>query len=150
MALGGDWLKARLKDICTKRLEELAEERDRLAEEEAAERKREDEKRAYEGSVHSFFRKKGDRFVVEFNKGHEDRPFWTISFEEAWERDRFWDWMAWQLHRYDELSAFLNANPRLELERKLLREMLLTEKTIKKQGLGAGGRRPLRFWRGEL
>ncbi len=37
----------------------------------------------------------------------------------------------------------------LQLERRLLREMQETEIRIKRAGLSAGGRRPLRFYRGE-
>jgi hypothetical protein len=37
-----------------------------------------------------------------------------------------------------------------EVGRELLYEMLTTEQAVKKRGLGAGGRRPLLFWRGDL
>lgn len=87
------------------------------------------------------------RFAVTREYGSDDDEFWLIKFDEAWERDRFWDWFKWQTNRFAE---FMKDGDRLDLERKLLREMLVTEQAVKKQELGAGGRRRLRFGRGEV
>jgi hypothetical protein len=82
--------------------------------------------------------------------GTDDGRFWSIAFDEAWERDRFWDWFSWQTERFQEFADHMKDGDRLDLERKLLKEMIVTEQAVKKQGPGAGGRRPLRFWRGEV
>lgn len=88
--------------------------------------------------------------VVEMRRGVLSAPFLKLHFGAEWERDRFWDWFAWQSHRHDEIEAKvaeLGAEP---VRRELLYEMLTTEQAVKKRGLGAGGRRPLLFWRGDL
>lgn len=100
--------------------------------------------------ITAYYRMLKKRFAVTLEYGSDDDAFWSIKFDEAWERDRFWDWLKWQRNRFEEFAEFMKDGDRLDLERKLLREMLLTEQTVKKQGLGAGGRRPLRFWRGEV
>lgn len=83
--------------------------------------------------------------VVEMRRGPLSAAFLKLHFGAEWERDRFWDWFAWQTHRHDEIEAKvaeLGAEP---VRRELLYEMLTTEQALKKRGLGAGGRRPLLF-----
>ena len=96
-----------------------------------------------------YFKEPKGRFVVELTRGNTHQPFWSLSLVEKWERDRFWDWLRWQKDRWPDFADFLTTGEGIDLERMLLKEMLETEKRVKKAGLGAGGRRPLRFWRGE-
>lgn len=99
--------------------------------------------------IESFLVDRGGRLGVTLQRGDEVEPFWTIVFGEKWERERFRDWWRWQRHRFADFAAFLEERDALDLERLVLAEMLATEKTVKAAGLSAGGRRPLRFWRGE-
>ncbi|PTM47969.1 hypothetical protein C8J24_1376 [Sphingomonas aerolata] len=100
--------------------------------------------------VAAHYRMRKKRFAVILEYGTADGRFWSIAFDEAWERDRFWDWFSWQTERFQEFADHMKDGDRLDLERKLLKEMIVTEQAVKKQGPGAGGRRPLRFWRGEV
>jgi hypothetical protein len=100
--------------------------------------------------VAAHYRMLKKRFAVTLEYGTDDGRFWSIAFDEAWERDRFWDWFSWQTERFQEFADHMKDGDRLDLERKLLKEMIVTEQAVKKQGPGAGGRRPLRFWRGEV
>jgi len=146
-AFGAGWLtptiSAHVQEYVTERIESRlmadreAEEAHKLAEKEAA--------AATKVTLYHVARKK--MFCLTLERG--DDEFWSISFEEKWERERFSDWMRRQKHRFAEFAESMKEGDRFELERKLLREMLVTEQVVKKQGLGAGGRRPLRFWRGE-
>lgn len=88
--------------------------------------------------------------VVEMRRGPLSTPFLKLHFGAEWERDRFWDWFAWQTHRHDEIEAKVAELGVEPVRRELLYEMLTTEQAVKKRGLGAGGRRPLLFWRGDL
>lgn len=90
------------------------------------------------------------RPVLELGRGPLARPVLKLHFGASWERDRFWDWFKWQKHRHEEIAdsvAEVGAEP---VRRELLYDMLKTEQAVKKRGLGAGGRRPLLFWRGDL
>lgn len=102
------------------------------------------------GEINAYYREHEGRRVLALERASAKRPLWTIAFKDAWERERFWDWLKWQRPRFEELAALAAGLPPLELERRLLNEMLATENAMRKRGLGAGGRRPLRFWRGEL
>lgn len=88
--------------------------------------------------------------VVEMRRGVLSTPFLKLQFGAEWERDRFWDWFKWQSHRHDEIEAKVAESGAEPVRRELLYEMLTTEQVVKKRGLGAGGRRPLLFWRGDL
>lgn len=70
-------------------------------------------------------------------------------FDEGWERDRVWDWLRWQTRRFEDIRLRIDGIGAAAVERELLHEMLVTENRVRKTGLGAGGRRPLRFWRGD-
>ncbi len=90
------------------------------------------------------------KVVVEMRRGAVSAPFLKLQFGAEWERDRFWDWFKWQDHRHDEIEAKVAEHGVEPVRRELLYEMLTTEQAVKKRGLGAGGRRPLLFWRGDL
>lgn len=90
------------------------------------------------------------KVVVEMRRGVLSAPFLKLQFGAEWERDRFWDWFKWQSHRHDEIEAKVAEMGAEPVRRELLYEMLTTEQAVKKRGLGAGGRRPLLFWRGDL
>ncbi len=77
-------------------------------------------------------------------------PFLTIKLSEKWEQDRIYDWARWQSNRYRDWKAHCDEHGAKSLEQLLMTEMLKTENAVKKAGLGSGGRRPLRFWRGDL
>lgn len=99
--------------------------------------------------ISSYLVEKGGQFGVDLRRGDERKSFFVLWFRESWERERFRDWWRPQHHRFADFSAFHDAQGASALERMLLREMQETEKRIKAAGLGAGGRRPLRFYRGE-
>lgn len=155
--LGPGWLTPRIAATASAFVDERAAELERVAreeeaarEEEEAAREEEETRRAARKAIDGFFRKREDKFVFALEHRVGRAEFWAIRFGESWERDRFWDWLRWNTARYAEFADFLQHGTALDLERQLLREMLVTEQTVKKQGLGSGGRRPLRFWRGEL
>lgn len=86
---------------------------------------------------------------LELRRGDSTDAAWSISFAEAWERDRFWDWLKWQRARFPEFLELLEASDAPTLRSRLLREMLETEQAARRNKLTTGGRRPLRFWCGE-
>lgn len=90
------------------------------------------------------------KVVVEMRRGPLSASFLKLQFGAEWERDRFWDWFKWQSHRHDEIEAKVTEIGAEPVRRELLYDMLTTEQAVKKRGLGAGGRRPLLFWRGDL
>lgn len=89
------------------------------------------------------------QYGINLRRGDTDKAFWIILFREKWERERFRDWFRNQRHRFTEWADFLESHSAIDLERLLLAEMLETERRVKAAKLDAGGRRPLRFWRGE-
>lgn len=146
-ALGPDWLTPTtsmvIEDYLNQRAEDLA-----MADREADEARRlADEDLAASTKITLYYVVRKKMFCLTLERG--DDEFWSIRFDEKWERERFGDWMQWQRHRFGDFAEYMKEGDRFELERQLLREMLVTEQAVKKQGLGAGGRRPLRFWRGE-
>lgn len=100
-------------------------------------------------TIECFLHDREGRFGLCLQRGNATEPFWAIRFREKWERERFRDWFVPSLNRAHEWADFLETHSAVELERRLLAEMLETERAVKKAKLGAGGRRPLRFWRGE-
>lgn len=99
--------------------------------------------------IESYLDDRDGQFGINMLRGDAKKPFWIILFRERWERERFRDWFRWQRHRFAAWAEFLEAHPAIDLDRLLLAEMLEVERRVKKSGGGAGGRRPLRFWRGE-
>lgn len=150
-AMGAGWLAPTLADIVDRHVEEVREERERLARDKAAEEAKAERKRLAAVTISAHLRERKGRFVIDLDRGGADgERIWSTGFDERWERDRLWDWLRWRTERFEEFAAFLREAGDLDLERRLLREMLATEQLVKKQGLGSGGRRPLRFWRGAL
>lgn len=81
-------------------------------------------------------------------QGNADKPFFRMRFDERWERERVWDFVSQRTELYHGWKALFQEQDAATLERTILDDMLRTEREVKKAGLGAGGRRPLRFWRG--
>lgn len=99
--------------------------------------------------IESFLVDADGQFGLDLRRPGAKKGFWRIMFREKWERERFRDWFRCQRDRFQDFAAFLEANDAIALERLLLREMLDAERRAKAAGIAAGGRRPLRFWRGE-
>jgi hypothetical protein len=149
-AMGPEWLTPIVEDHVSEYVQEREQSLAKANREAEEARKLEEQKLAAAAKITAYYRILKKCFAVTLEYGNDEKAFWSIKFDEAWERDRFWDWFNWQSDRYPEFAEYLKDGDRLELERKLLKEMLVTEQKVKKQGLGAGGRRPLRFWRGEV
>lgn len=97
----------------------------------------------------SYLVERDERYGLDLRRGDSKRGFFEILFRERWERERFRDWFRCQSHRFTEFAVIFEEKGPLELERALLREMLATERRVKAAGESAGGRRPLRFYRGD-
>jgi len=151
LVFGPEWVIRATTDMVEEFIWQRNQERERVARELEKERVRLEEEQEAETGISVYFREKKGSYLLTLERGSDEaEPVWSISFEESWERDRFWDWLGWQSERFEEFAESMRNGSRLDLERRLLREMLVTEQAVKKQGLGSGGRRPLRFWRGEL
>lgn len=92
---------------------------------------------------------KNKRPGISLESGDENRPFFVMRFSEKWERERVLDWMRWQKQRFREFRTLVESEGAVALERIIPAGMRTTEADVKRRGLGSGGRRPLRFWRGE-
>lgn len=92
---------------------------------------------------------KGKRPGISLESGHETKPFFVMRFSEKWERERVLDWLRWQKDRYLDFRDLCEAEGQLALERVIIAGMRETEAQMKAQRRTSGGRRPLRFWRGE-
>lgn len=88
-------------------------------------------------------------FGLALQRADEPSPFFRMILERRIERDRIFDWLRWQSHRFHEWHEHRLANGHKSLERMVLEGMLTTEHNVKAAGLGAGTRRPLKFWRGD-
>lgn len=99
--------------------------------------------------IYSFLVDHHGEFGIDLRRGGEDKGFFVMWFRQNWERERFRDWWRPQAHRFADFAAFFEEHGGRALERKLLAEMQETEKRLKLAGLSSGGRRPLRFWRGD-
>ncbi|MCD2323059.1 hypothetical protein LQ953_03405 [Sphingomonas sp. IC-56] len=93
--------------------------------------------------------RKGRKPGLSLESGDESEPFFVMRFTERWERDRVMDWLKWQEDRFHGFRDLVEREEALALERLILAGMRETEHDIKARGLSGGGRRPLRFWRGE-
>lgn len=113
------------------------------------ERKRQRKALERASRIDSYLVDKDGQFGINLQRGDAKRGFWCILFRERWERERFRDWFRYQRERFHEFADFLEGNDAVALERRLLREMLDTERRLKAEGVAERGRRPLRFWRGE-
>lgn len=130
-------------------LKSLAHDSERRRKEEVKAREAAEEDARLSLIIESYLVERGGRFGVNLTRANEREAFWTILFRERWERERFRDWWNCQRDRFQEFTEYLEEHSPVELERLLLHEMLETERQVKKAGRSAGGRRPLRFWRGE-
>jgi len=128
----------------------VAEEAIRRRKEEAAAREAAEQDARLSLVIESYLVERRGRFGVNLKRANEREAFWDILFRERWERERFRDWWNCQRDRFQEFADYLEDHSAIELERVVLQEMMETERQVKKAGLSAGGRRPLRFWRGEL
>jgi hypothetical protein len=90
-----------------------------------------------------------ERPGLSLESGDETKPFFVMNFSEKWERERILDWMRWQRARFIEFRDLNGSKGAAALERAIIAGMRVTENDVKAKGLAAGGRRPLRFWRGE-
>lgn len=128
-----------IEEAVVRRRQDEAEAAEALAEAEREERARRE--------IHVFFRGDRKKPSVEMRRG--DQPaFFKLRFGAEWERERFWDWLKWQTDRYESFERQVVDDGIEAVRTMLLNEMLVTEQRVKKLGLGAGGRRPLIFWRG--
>ena len=93
--------------------------------------------------------KKGRRPGLSRESADQSKPFFVMRFSEKWERERVLDWLRWQKSRFIEFRDLLAAEGSAAVERTIIAGMRETEANIKARGLSTGGRRPLRFWRGE-
>lgn len=148
IAFGRDWADTRIGAVVACFLQK------RMAEAEADERARSKARldaieKAEQHKIGIYFLERKGRYLIALQRRGPNMPeLWTIAFDESWERDRFLDWFRWQKERFETLVASVGTIPATDLERDLLEEMLRTEQAVRKAGLGAGGRRPLRFWKG--
>lgn len=92
---------------------------------------------------------KNRRPGLSLENGDATHPFFVMRFSEKWERERVLDWLRWQKGRFLEFRELFDAEGAEALERVIIAGMRQTEAEIKARGLSSGGRRPLRFWRGE-
>jgi hypothetical protein len=86
---------------------------------------------------------------LSLESGDETKPFFVMRFSEKWERERVLDWLRWQGDRYLEFRDIYVREGAVALERLIIAGMRETEAQLKANGRSSGGRRPLRFWRGE-
>ena len=92
---------------------------------------------------------KGERAGLSLKSGDENSSFFVMRFSEKWERERVLDWLRWQKDFFVGFRDLHNTGGSVALERVIIAGMRETEARVKAQGLSSGGRRPLRFWRGE-
>ncbi|MBP2513845.1 hypothetical protein [Sphingomonas sp. PvP018] len=88
------------------------------------------------------------RPCVSLRIGSEDAPFLVIAFAQTVERDRMWDWVRWQTHRYRRWRAICVDKGYTALRNLMVGSMLRDERRARANGLAVGGPRPLRLWRG--
>ena len=119
------------------------------ADEEVARLEEEERRRLHEDVDLFVLDPKNQRPGVSLESGDEDKPFFVMRFSEKWERERVLDWLRWQKPRFREFRDLVAVEGAVALERLIIAGMRETERDAKRRGLGSGGRRPLRFWRGE-
>lgn len=93
--------------------------------------------------------KKGCRPGLSLESGDASKPFFVMRFSEKWERERVLDWLRCQKERFIDFRELVGLEGSAALEREIIAGMRGTEAEVKARGLSSGGRRPLRFWRGE-
>lgn len=86
-AFGSQWLDATIGDLVEKFVEQHTADRERMARDIEKERARLEEERAAETRIGAYFRKSDDGYVITIERGSDDEVFWSITFEESWERN---------------------------------------------------------------
>ncbi|TCM07366.1 hypothetical protein [Sphingomonas sp. PP-CC-3G-468] len=86
------------------------------------------------------------RPCVTLRRGSEREPFLTVPFDDPVERDRLWDWVRWQTHRYRGWRILWDDKGPVALRRLIVRSMFRDEERVRNAGLASAGRRPLRLW----
>ncbi|WP_157099179.1 hypothetical protein [Novosphingobium rosa] len=126
----------------------FAEAERQEAERRERERIEEEARRADEITLYTYTPHKKAPYLG-LERGNKREPFFVMRFDERWERDRVCDWLMYQKARFAEMERLFQTSGQLALEKHVLDGMLATEKDARRRGISAGGRRPLRFWRGE-
>jgi len=129
--------------------EALAAGRQVLAAAEAIRRADEERRRLHEEVDLFLHDERGKHPRLSLESGDEHKPFFVMRFTERWERDRVVDWLRWQKGSYVAFRDLVAREGAIALEREILSAMRAFEAAAKKRGIASGGRRPLRFWRGE-
>lgn len=132
-------------DTVLDRLVEAEVQKKRAADAEAEEAARKAREALRIGVFYTGSKKKP---ILEMRRGSRE-TFFDIGFGAEWERERFWDWLKWQTEHFEDIAVEVATHGAERVRIRLLHDMLLTEQAVRKRGLGAGGRRPLVFWRGE-
>lgn len=114
---------------------------------EQAARREEEERRA--STVRMACEDDRSKVLITLKRGDDAAPVIRMALSSKAERDRIWDWLRWQTGRYRDWHALCAAKGPQAVEREILEGMLRDEARLRKAGLSAGGRRPLRFWRGD-
>lgn len=130
---------------------EPAEQASRQAAEDARKARLDEEARLERHSKVDLFvlDPRGGRTGLSLKSGDESSSFFIMRFSEKWERERVLDWLHWQRDRFLAFRDLHDSDGSAALERVIIAGMRETEAKVKAQGLASGGRRPLRFWRGE-
>ncbi|MEO7469109.1 MAG: hypothetical protein ABIV36_19000 [Sphingobium limneticum] len=127
----------------------MADEQERRAAE-REDRNRQREEARLAATINLFlFTPARKRPYLGLERGNESDPFFVMKFDEKWERDRVSDWLAYQQGQFAQMEQMFQELGQLALERHILAGMRATERDAMTRGISAGGRRPLRFWRGE-
>jgi hypothetical protein len=88
------------------------------------------------------------RPCVTLDRNSDIEPFLVIMFDEAVERDRLWDWLRWQPHRYRGWRMLWDEKGPAALRRLIVESMLHDEHRARQAGHAIAGPRPLRLWDG--
>ena len=119
--------------------------RERIAREEADRVEKERRHR----TIDLYATEKDGWYRLELQRASERKPDWKIRFRGRAERERLLDYLRWRRPWFAEYLDHAAEHGDAALEERLTREMFETEARVKAAGMGAGGSRPLRMWRGK-
>ncbi len=88
------------------------------------------------------------RPCVTLGRGSDKEPFLVMAFDEPVERNRLWDWIRWQTHRFRGWRMLWDDKGPGALRRLIVKSMLHDEHRVREAGQALGGPRPLRLWDG--
>lgn len=88
------------------------------------------------------------RPAVTLSRGSDKGAFLVIAFDDAVKRDRLWDWLRWQAHRYRGWRLLWDEQGTAALRRLIIESMLHDEHRVRQAGHAIDGPRPLRLWDG--